>query len=61
MFDDVVGALKAFRAAEQRVYSYSSANVDNQKLLFGYSEKGDLSEVRFQSMLAFDRIFFHLL
>jgi len=44
VFDDVVDALKAFKAADLRVFSYSSAPADTQKLLFGYSEKGDLSE-----------------
>jgi len=44
VYDDVVEALKAFKAAERNVYLYSSASVDSQKLLFGYSEKGDLTE-----------------
>lgn len=44
LYDDVVDALKAFKASDRKVYIYSSASVDSQKLHFGYSEKGDLSE-----------------
>jgi len=44
VFDDVIDALKAFKASDRKVYLYSAAAVDTQKLHFGYSEKGDLSE-----------------
>lgn len=44
VFDDVVDALKAFKAADRKVYLFSAAGADSQKLHFGYSEKGDLSE-----------------
>ena len=45
VYDDVVAALKAFAASDREVYVYSSGSVEAQKLLFGYSEKGDLQEV----------------
>ena len=46
LFEDVEPALKAWSAKELKVYLFSAGSVDTQKLLFGYSAKGDLQEVR---------------
>jgi len=45
LFDDIEPALKAWSAKELKVYLFSAGTVDTQKLLFGYSAKGDLQEV----------------
>ena len=37
--------MKAWAAKELKVYLFSAGTVDTQKLLFGYSAKGDLQEV----------------
>ncbi|XP_014667108.1 PREDICTED: enolase-phosphatase E1-like [Priapulus caudatus] len=42
IYDDVVPVLEAWKEKGCSVYIYSSGSVDAQKLLFGYSEKGDL-------------------
>lgn len=44
VYDDVVDALKKLKKSDRSVYVYSSGSVEAQKLLFGYSEKGDLQE-----------------
>lgn len=44
VFDDVVAALKKFSADGIKVYTFSSNSSESQKLLLGYTEKGDLSE-----------------
>ena len=46
LFEDVEPALKAWAAKSLSVYLFSAGSVDTQKLLFGYSAKGDLQEVR---------------
>lgn len=43
VYDDAVGALRAWRAAGLRLYVYSSGSVQGQKLLFGHSTAGDLT------------------
>ena len=45
LFEDVEPALKAWAAKSLSVYLFSAGTVDTQKLLFGYSAKGDLQEV----------------
>jgi enolase-phosphatase E1 len=42
IYDDVLPALKDWQAKDIRMGIYSSGSVEAQKLLFGYSEKGDL-------------------
>lgn len=37
--------MKAWSAKELKVYLFSAGTVDTQKLLFGYSAKGDLQEL----------------
>lgn len=44
VFDDVIDAFKSLKSSDTKVYIYSSGSVEAQKLLFGYSEKGDLNE-----------------
>lgn len=46
VFEDVVDGLKALTKAEKQVFVFSTSSVETQKLLFGYSDKGDLQEVR---------------
>ncbi|XP_002741374.1 enolase-phosphatase E1-like [Saccoglossus kowalevskii] len=45
VYDDVVPAIKHWILSGRKVYIYSSGSVEAQKLLFGYSEKGDLLEL----------------
>ncbi|KAJ3203647.1 Enolase-phosphatase E1, partial [Dinochytrium kinnereticum] len=42
VFDDVVPVLDLWRSRGIKVYVYSSGSVEAQKLLFGYSDKGDI-------------------
>lgn len=44
VFDDVPGALRAWRAAGIRLRIFSSGSVLAQKLLFGHTKHGDLRE-----------------
>ncbi|RUS28763.1 hypothetical protein BC938DRAFT_481480, partial [Jimgerdemannia flammicorona] len=44
VYDDVVPALNRWRGAGVKIYIYSSGSVPAQKLLFGYSDKGNLLE-----------------
>lgn len=45
VYDDVVPALDQWKAAGKKIYIYSSGSVPAQKLLVGYSTKGDLMGV----------------
>lgn len=45
IYDDVVPALKEWISSGMKVYIYSSGSVGAQKLLFKYSDKGDLLKV----------------
>ncbi len=45
VYDDVVPALDQWKAAGKKIYIYSSGSVPAQKLLVGYSTKGDLMSV----------------
>ncbi|KAJ2852510.1 enolase-phosphatase E1 [Coemansia brasiliensis] len=42
MFDDAVQAIKNWTQEGKRVYIYSSGSVEAQKLIFGYSDHGNL-------------------
>ncbi|KAJ0792431.1 putative methylthioribulose-1-phosphate dehydratase, HAD superfamily, enolase-phosphatase E1 [Helianthus annuus] len=42
VFDDVPGALEKWHACEIKVYIYSSGSRLAQRLLFGYTDYGDL-------------------
>ncbi|CEP07045.1 hypothetical protein [Parasitella parasitica] len=42
VYDDVVPALDKWKADDKKIYIYSSGSVPAQKLLVGYSTKGDL-------------------
>ncbi|GAA5804617.1 2,3-diketo-5-methylthio-1-phosphopentane phosphatase [Helicostylum pulchrum] len=42
VYDDVIPALEKWKSAGKTVYIYSSGSVPAQKLLVGYSTKGDL-------------------
>ncbi|KAI8356675.1 2,3-diketo-5-methylthio-1-phosphopentane phosphatase [Blakeslea trispora] len=44
VYDDVVPAFDQWKAAGKKIYIYSSGSVPAQKLLVGYSTKGDLSK-----------------
>ncbi|CAG8484471.1 2881_t:CDS:2 [Ambispora gerdemannii] len=44
IYDDVVTAFKQWKDAGINIYIYSSGSVAAQKLLFAYSDKGNLSE-----------------
>lgn len=43
VYDDVPGDLRRWRERGLRLYVYSSGSVAAQKLIFGYSDKGDLT------------------
>uniref|UniRef100_A0A8D0HDG1 Enolase-phosphatase E1 n=2 Tax=Sphenodon punctatus TaxID=8508 RepID=A0A8D0HDG1_SPHPU len=45
VFEDVVPAVRKWRAAGLKVYIYSSGSVEAQKLLFGHSTEGDILEL----------------
>jgi enolase-phosphatase E1 len=45
VYSDVVPALKSWARSGRQIYVYSSGSVEAQKLLFGYSEEGDILEV----------------
>ncbi|MBN3312484.1 ENOPH phosphatase, partial [Atractosteus spatula] len=45
VYDDVVPAITRWRQEGLKVYIYSSGSVEAQKLLFGYSVKGNLLEL----------------
>ncbi|KAI8595360.1 2,3-diketo-5-methylthio-1-phosphopentane phosphatase, partial [Dissophora ornata] len=42
VYDDVVPAFDQWKAEGKKLYIYSSGSVEAQKLIFGFSEKGDL-------------------
>ena len=45
VYPDVPGALRTWKGLHTPVYIYSSGSVEAQKLLFGYSEAGNLLQV----------------
>uniref|UniRef100_A0ABM5GKE7 Enolase-phosphatase E1 n=1 Tax=Pogona vitticeps TaxID=103695 RepID=A0ABM5GKE7_9SAUR len=45
LFEDVVPAVRKWKEAGKKVYIYSSGSVEAQKLLFGNSTEGDISEL----------------
>jgi methionine salvage enolase-phosphatase E1 len=45
IYDDVVPVLDKWRDSGKKLYIYSSGSVPAQKLLVGYSTKGDLTHV----------------
>ncbi|WP_336982128.1 MULTISPECIES: acireductone synthase [unclassified Cedecea] len=45
LFDDVLPALKAWKQQGIALYVYSSGSVAAQKLLFGYSDAGNITEL----------------
>ncbi|MGE4260697.1 acireductone synthase [Shewanella sp.] len=45
IYPDFIEAIKQYRAQGLRVYSFSSASVEAQKLLFSHSDGGDLTEL----------------
>ncbi|MCH1925867.1 acireductone synthase [Shewanella sp. C32] len=45
IFPDFIDAAARFKARGIRLYSFSSASVEAQKLLFGHSDGGDLTEL----------------
>ncbi|KAF9125604.1 Enolase-phosphatase E1, partial [Mortierella sp. 14UC] len=42
LYEDVIPAFDRWKAEGKKLYIYSSGSIGAQKLLFGYSEKGDL-------------------
>lgn len=44
VYSDVVEAFKEWKSKQKSIYVYSSGSVAAQKLLFGYSDQGDLLE-----------------
>ncbi|KAJ2388616.1 enolase-phosphatase E1 [Coemansia sp. RSA 2559] len=42
MYDDAVDAIRRWTESGRKVYIYSSGSVEAQKLIFGYSDHGDL-------------------
>ncbi|KAF8954981.1 Enolase-phosphatase E1, partial [Entomortierella lignicola] len=42
IYEDVIPAFDQWKSEGKKLYIYSSGSVDAQKLLFGFSEKGDL-------------------
>eukprot|EP00730_Choanoeca_flexa_P016252 TRINITY_DN7642_c0_g1_i4.p1 TRINITY_DN7642_c0_g1~~TRINITY_DN7642_c0_g1_i4.p1 ORF type:complete len:115 (+),score=14.82 TRINITY_DN7642_c0_g1_i4:262-606(+) len=53
VYEDVVPAFKRLVDAGAKIYIYSSGSIQAQKLLFGYSEAGDLLKVSCQSCSAY--------
>lgn len=45
VFDDVEPMLRQWTKSGKKAFIYSSGSVEAQKLLFGYSDKGDLTEL----------------
>ena len=45
VYEDVKSNLVKWHDAELKIYVYSSGSVEAQKLIFGYSEEGDLTEL----------------
>lgn len=45
VYQDVVPSIRRWRRHGLKVYIYSSGSVEAQKLLFGYSEEGDVLDV----------------
>lgn len=45
LYKDVVDLLKSWLAEKKSVYVYSSGSIEAQKLLFTWSEYGDLTQV----------------
>ncbi|KAI1297748.1 hypothetical protein EDD11_006987 [Mortierella claussenii] len=42
LYEDVISAFDAWKAEGKKLYIYSSGSIAAQKLLFGFSEKGDV-------------------
>ncbi|KAF9365776.1 hypothetical protein BGX34_008380 [Mortierella sp. NVP85] len=42
IYDDVIPALDQWKAEGKKMYIYSSGSIEAQKLIFGYTAKGDL-------------------
>jgi len=49
LYEDVIPAFDQWKVEGKKLYIYSSGSVPAQKLLFGFSEKGDLLHVRVYS------------
>lgn len=47
IYDDVVPAFERWIKQGYKIYIYSSGSVEAQKLLFGFSDKGDLLSVNY--------------
>lgn len=45
IYEDVVPCIQDWLAQDMKVYVFTSDSVESQKLLFGFSDKGDLVEV----------------
>ncbi len=45
IYPDFIEAIKRFHGQNLRIYSFSSGSVDAQKLLFGHSDGGDLTDL----------------
>lgn len=46
LYEDVIPSFDQWKAEGKKLYIYSSGSIPAQKLLFGFSEKGDLLHVR---------------
>ena len=45
LYDDVLPALRALRAAKVGIYIYSSGSIEAQKLLFGHTNHGNIKKL----------------
>jgi 2,3-diketo-5-methylthio-1-phosphopentane phosphatase len=53
VYDDVVPAFDIWKSRGIQINIYSSGSISAQKLLFGYSDKGDLLNVNFKHICKF--------
>lgn len=45
IYNDVPGALKGWASEGKKVYTFGAGSVESQKLVVGYSNRGDLQKV----------------
>ena len=55
VYDDVVPAFDRWKQKGFNIYIYSSGSIEAQKLIFGYSDKGNLLKVKNKTNHFFNR------
>jgi methionine salvage enolase-phosphatase E1 len=51
IYDDVIPSFERMIAKGYKIYIYSSGSIEAQKLLFQYTEKGDVLKVKIDNNL----------